>query len=92
MKAAKAAAKNRKTLCRPQAGNERSLRCQPGKNRRGAPDGTPRLHCSIKLNRRTYLSSANDTRSIDPASTSATLFSSGKAARLMKSAKAEALH
>ena len=46
----------------------------------------------FKLNRRTYLSIVNDTRSIAPASTSATLFSSGKAARLMKSDQEEALH
>ena len=45
-----------------------------------------------KLNHRIYLSIANDTRSIAPASISATLFSSGKAARLMKSDQEEALH
>ena len=45
-----------------------------------------------KLNRRIYPSIVNDTRSIAPASTSATLFSSEKAARLMKSDQEEALH
>ena len=45
-----------------------------------------------KLNRRIYLSIANEILSIAPASISATLFSNVKAVRLMKSDQEEALH
>ena len=45
-----------------------------------------------RLNHRIYLSIANETLSIAPASISATLFSSEKAAWLMKSDQEEALH
>lgn len=54
--------------------------------------GTVKMRNLSKLNHRNYLSMANETLSIAPASTSATLFSSVKVVRLMKSVQEEALH
>jgi len=54
--------------------------------------GTVMMRNLSKLNHRNYLSIANETLSIAPASTSATLFSREKVVRLMKSVQEEALH
>ncbi len=81
----------KRAVCRPSSRRYVILASKVG-SRTLVHGGTVMLRNPSKLNRRIYLSIANETRSITPTSTSATLFSSVKAVRLMKSDQDEALH
>ena len=81
----------KRAVCWPSSKRYVSLASTVGPRTR-VHGGTVMLRNPSKLNRRIYLSIANETRSITPTSTSATLFLSVKAVRLMKSDQEEALH
>ena len=81
----------KQAVCGPSSGTYMSLASTAGP-RTWVHGGAEIMRNPSKLDRRIYLSIENETLSIAPTSTPATLFSSGKAVRLMKSDQEEALH